>query len=235
MLETDDMNILGIETSGAAGSIALIRAGELFGECSLSASGRRHARTLVPEISTLLEQAGLRPTDLNVIAVSIGPGSFTGLRVGVVCAKTLAYAVGCQLVSVDTFLAVATSHPPAAAPVWVIDNALRGDVCAAEYRHDSSGWTCTIPAKLRSLEDWKLDVTDQALVTGPGVLPLQDELTGLRLGPEALQVPQAKAIAELGAQRARQGLLADLWTLAPFYMRRSAAEEKADAAGATDG
>ncbi|HUQ68608.1 MAG TPA: tRNA (adenosine(37)-N6)-threonylcarbamoyltransferase complex dimerization subunit type 1 TsaB, partial [Planctomycetaceae bacterium] len=85
------MNILSLETSGLTGSIALDRDG-VVEQRELATAGRRHAQTLVAEMRDLLHAHGLRPADVNAVAVSIGPGSFTGLRVGVVCAKTFAYA-----------------------------------------------------------------------------------------------------------------------------------------------
>lgn len=103
------MLTLGIDTSGLGGSIAIARDGNCLAERALSRTGRRHARTLVAELKALFDDTRLRPHDCNTVAVSIGPGSFTGLRVGVVCAKTFAYATRCTLVAVDTHLAVAAA------------------------------------------------------------------------------------------------------------------------------
>src|SRR5687768_2419931 len=105
------MLVLSIETSGTGGSIALVDDRACLAERSLSQAGRRHARTLVFELKQLLAEREVAPGDLGAVAVSIGPGSFTGLRVGVVCAKTLAYAVSTKLVAVDTFLAIAAQSP----------------------------------------------------------------------------------------------------------------------------
>ncbi|HWL06805.1 MAG TPA: tRNA (adenosine(37)-N6)-threonylcarbamoyltransferase complex dimerization subunit type 1 TsaB [Planctomicrobium sp.] len=222
------MILLGIETSGRAGSVALSIGGALAGERDLTASGRRHARTLVPEIADLLKSVGLTPRDVYAVAVSVGPGSFTGLRVGVVCAKTYAYAVGCRLIGVDTFLAVAQAQNDADR-IWVIDDALRGDVFAGEYIRGENGWQCVTPASLQPVETWRGQVSSDHLVTGPGLSSLRNVLVGLNLGEESTGIPHARFVVEIGKKRAEAGDFADLWTLAPFYMRRSAAEEKADA------
>src|SRR4051812_47674672 len=105
------MLTLAIETSGPNGSVALSRDGALIDVQTLEREGRRHAQTLVVTIKSMFERAGLRAADCNVVGVSIGPGSFTGLRVGVVCAKTFAYATGAQVVAIDTFEAIAAASP----------------------------------------------------------------------------------------------------------------------------
>src|SRR5438552_3091101 len=97
---------LAIETSGIVGSIALCSDGERIEERTLQL-GRHHGQSLIPELRQLLEDHRRKPRDCDLIAVSIGPGSFTGLRVGVVCAKTLAYVTGSRVAAVDTFHAIA--------------------------------------------------------------------------------------------------------------------------------
>ncbi|MFN5976898.1 MAG: tRNA (adenosine(37)-N6)-threonylcarbamoyltransferase complex dimerization subunit type 1 TsaB, partial [Planctomyces sp.] len=82
--------LLAVETSGMTGSLALSADGQLLSERVLESEGRRHAQTLVSEVGLLLSGQGLTVGDLSAVAVSIGPGSFTGLRVGLVFAKTLA-------------------------------------------------------------------------------------------------------------------------------------------------
>ncbi len=126
--------VLGIETSGLAGGIALFRGDHCLGDVQLEEAPRRHAQTLVAQIGTLVGGAGCRVRDLSAVAVSIGPGSFTGLRVGVVCAKTLAYATGCRLAAVDTLRAIAANSPADVARVHVLADALRGDAYVASYQ-----------------------------------------------------------------------------------------------------
>lgn len=224
------MYTLAIETSGRAGSIALSGAGEVHEQVELAASGRRHARTLVPEIRALLERHQLQPQQIELLTVSIGPGSFTGLRVGLVCAKTFAYAIGCSLVGVDTFLAVATAQEESSR-VWVIEDALRGDVCAGEYCCENGIWKNVSRPRLLSFADWRGTLNEGVLVSGPGLEQFADQLTGCPLAPVPQRNPNAAGIARIGQQLFAQGIHDDPWTLEPFYMRRSAAEEKADAAG----
>ena len=200
------MLILALETSGLAGSIALLRGEQLINAVELPATGRRHARLLVPEVKEMLSHAGLRLRDLDAVAVSEGPGSFTGLRVGVVCAKTLAYALQKPLIGINTFQALAAALPAGETCVHVQEDALRGDVFAASYiRGGTHKWENQQAGRLIPLETW-LTTTAPGLATGPGLKKFGESLqqAGFRLAPVELWQPQAEhigrlALAELAA------------------------------------
>lgn len=229
------MIVLGIETSGRSGSIAIVRDQVVLGETELSATGRRHARTLVPEIGSLLEELNLQMSQLDGIAVSIGPGSFTGLRVGIVCAKTLAYALKIPLVAVDTFHAVAENSGVTDCSLFVIDDALRGDVYAGKYHRGKDGiWVCESPPALTSMVEFRNLLPPESMISGPGISKLIEELEGLQLADEVRQCPQAKQIALIGERRLSSQNFDDFWTVEPHYIRRSAAEEKAEQSIQTD-
>src|SRR5262245_1550316 len=102
--------ILIIETSGQPGVVALAAGEQLLGQQRLN-EARRHARDLAPMVLGLLVKQGWRARDLEGVFVSRGPGSYTGLRVGVISAKTLAYATGARLLALDTFAAIARQAP----------------------------------------------------------------------------------------------------------------------------
>jgi tRNA threonylcarbamoyladenosine biosynthesis protein TsaB len=233
---------LGVETSGLAGAVALRRGGEMIETVSIEHVGRRHAQTLVSEVDALLFRHGFTARQLDLIAVSIGPGSFTGLRVGVVFAKTLAYAVGCRLAAIDTFRAIAAASPSDVSEVFVVSDAQRGDLFVGHYvrrsgdsaENDIASWTRPADISIEPMEAWcrrcAEGAASQPLIAVSGLaadsvranLPAAVRV----LGPEC-RTPQADLIAQLGEQQAQAGRLADLWTLEPFYLRRSAAEEKA--------
>ena len=130
---------LGVETSGLTGAVALRRDGQIIESVTLQHSGRRHAQTLVSEVDALLRRSNLTAKQLQVVAVSIGPGSFTGLRVGVVLAKTLGYALGCEVVAVDTFCAIAANSPSDVSEVVVLADAQRGELFAGRYTPSDVG------------------------------------------------------------------------------------------------
>lgn len=220
---------VGIETSCREGSVALLNGGELVQERSLSQEGRRHARTLVDELQQMLADAGVSPQSCEVVAVSRGPGSFTGLRVGVVCAKAWAYAAGCQVVGVDTLEAIAGNAPPDIEEVDVIADAQRGDVYHGRYSRTVNGsWVRRGDIGIVSREEWMSRVARDCVVTGPAAQICKLLPGRVRLLPEQNWFPRAAEVARIGRQRAIAGAADDAWRLEPLYLRRSAAEEKAD-------
>src|SRR4051794_20872764 len=106
VMRADGAKLLLIETSGRVGQVGLALGPRLLAERALDAT-RRHARDLAPAAAELLRGQGWRPRDLAAVLVSLGPGSYTGLRVGVMSAKALAYAIGCAVEGVPTFDVIA--------------------------------------------------------------------------------------------------------------------------------
>jgi tRNA threonylcarbamoyladenosine biosynthesis protein TsaB len=228
------MLILGIETSGLRGGIAVCRDGACLAETALENAPRRHAQTLVTQIQVTLADLDVRIADLDAVAVSIGPGSFTGLRVGVVCGKTLAYATGCRLAAVDTLEAIAANSPADLAEVHVIADAQRGDLFLGTYRRSADDdWIRTDPPSIVLAAEWMARLQAGDVVTGPGLTTV-DRLpasAAWRTLPESAWTPSPRTVAQIGARQIARGLLADCATLEPFYLRRSAAEERDDPAG----
>lgn len=229
--------IIGIETSGVRGSVALLRDETLIASRTLDDTGRRHATTLVVELDQLLTSAGLGPRDVNVVAVSIGPGSFTGLRVGVVCAKTWAFVTDCRLAAVETFSAVAEELPTGPSTVWVIDDALRGDLYAQCFEPtEDGGWEARGPVRLLPFDEWISETRPNEMIAGPGIDKWAEELKsrGLSLAPPEHRQPRAAGVARRGKRLADREEFADPFTLVPLYIRRSAAEEKLDSIAAQE-
>ncbi len=225
------MLTLGIETSQRQGTVALVRDGDCLDKRPLSTGGRRHAQSLVAEIDAMLTDHNASPADCDVVAVSIGPGSFTGLRVGVVCAKTFAYATGCHLTSVDTLCAIASNSPADVLRVQVVSDAQRGELYLGRYERAEDGiWSATAEVEVVDGEQWCGLLSDTEVVTGPGLAPFEARLASVcRVLSETLRIPQASAVARIGEQRSQAGQHDNAWTLEPFYIRKSAAEEKWDA------
>ncbi|MBX3438299.1 MAG: tRNA (adenosine(37)-N6)-threonylcarbamoyltransferase complex dimerization subunit type 1 TsaB [Planctomycetaceae bacterium] len=221
---------VGIETSCREGSIALLLDDDLVAARTLSGDGRRHARSLVDELQCLLRDARVAPRDCDVIAVSSGPGSFTGLRVGVVCAKTWAFATGRTVIGVDTLLAVAEGVPDAIHDVDVIVDAQRGEIGVGRYRRGEGGfWQLEDGRRMVSAADWIRDLPPDRVVTGPAVDIYRDQLAQIvQVLPESLCRPAASAVARIGRRRVLRGERDDVWSLEPVYLRRSAAEERAE-------
>lgn len=230
------MLVIGIETSGLIGSVALNQDGECLDSCSLHQPGSRHAQALVYELREMLLKQGLAAQNVDAVAVSRGPGSFTGLRVGMVCAKTFAYVTRCRFVSVDTFAAVAMNAPLEVNEVWVTEDAQRGELFVGKYQRASPGsWVAQGQTEIVDAESWLAARSAEETLIGRGLHRCDLSLTRARtLHQDQFSLPTASAVA----QRATEMLLApasfeeldfDFWRAIPVYIRRSAAEEKRDA------
>lgn len=219
------MLILAIETSGPLGSVALLESDRVLAEHSLEL-GKKHAQSLIPTVRQALADCGKSPRDVGLAAVSIGPGSYTGLRVGVVCAKSFAYAVQCPLVAVDTLLAIACNSLPGNSCIDVIADAQRGDLFAGHYERDAQGqWSGSGEIRVVRAEDWATGLTDSCTLSGPGLEKFGALVAGrCPVLPAEFWVPSAANIARLGALTLAAGQSADPWEVEPLYLRRSSAE-----------
>lgn len=232
------MYILAIETSGQAGSVALWNDAGLVSLVELD-SERRSAQTLAPAMRQILHDAGWRPRDVAVVAVAIGPGSFTGLRVGVTSAKAFAYAVQARVVGVNTLDVIAAQASPSIVArgtrLCAGMDAGRNEVFAAQYIAGETGdWRCAEPAAILSRDAWLHQATPSHVFSGPVLDKLPQPLPwpGVAV-PQPLWSPLASTVAKLAVQRAQREQFDDVWSLAPLYLRKSAAEEKADAGRAS--
>ena len=132
------MRVLAVETSTLAGGVALVDGDRLVAEYVLDVSVT-HSERLLATVDRVLADARWTPRDLEGLAVSIGPGSFTGLRIGVSTVKGLALALGLPVAAVPTLDAMAAAVPWTALPVCPVLDARRGEVYASLYRRDGDG------------------------------------------------------------------------------------------------
>ena len=222
------MIAVGIETSGQYGSVAVVRDDVCLAERTLSRTGRRHARTLVVELRLLLQSVQIASSNVDVVAVSIGPGSFTGLRVGIVCGKTMAYATRTTLIAVDSFEAVARNAPPDVARQFVMGDAQRGDVFVGQYHRSANGrWQREGEIQMTGFASWRDELPRDAVFSGPGLQTYGVDLKRHgRLLERECWTPRASHIAHIGVERAATGISDDPLLIDPVYIRKSSAEEK---------
>lgn len=233
--------MLAIETSIRQGTVALVH-GERIEQRPLPGAARRHAQTLAVAVRSLLSECGVRPQQVPLVAVSLGPGSFTGLRVGVMFAKTWAYAVGGRVIGVPTFWAIAARCPESVGRLTVVADAQRGELYTQTYRRSESaaeircdrsgappGWLPVDSLHIEPIETWLTGRTPGETVGGPALQRIRDRLPqGCTPLPPPVALPDAAGIARVAQTLACHGRFADLWTLEPLYVRRSAAEERAE-------
>ena len=223
------MKILAIETSTMLGGVAIADEKGLIAETRLNVKST-HSERLMATIDEQLRQSALSLGDIDVFAVASGPGSFTGLRIGLSTAKGLCYATGRPLVMVPTLEAFARSFPFCKYPVCVMLDARRGEVYAAVFR-----WKGVLVKLLDEVsvapECLFRDLDSPVLLAGEGAQVYRERLSGL-LGERALfaapemMVPSPAGLAMLGLEKALRGEFTDASAAEPFYVRRSEAEVK---------
>lgn len=224
------MRVLALETSGMAGSLAAFEDNSLVGEVDLDPT-RRTAQTLAPALQKLLGEIGWQSTDVELVVVTQGPGSFTGLRIGVTTAKTFAYATGCAILGVNSLAVIAHQVAVSDDPLWVVLNAEREQLFAAAYLRDASDWAESTPTVILDNRQWLDGLAKDTIVCGPAVKGLLGQLpSGVRVAPESAWLPRAASVGRVGIKSYLAGQRSDCWSLLPNYFRESAAVEKAQAA-----
>jgi tRNA threonylcarbamoyladenosine biosynthesis protein TsaB len=222
------MIVLALDTSTDRAVIGLrTRSGAILSAATDSA--RRHGRDLVPQISQTLKMADMTLREVNLIAVGVGPGSYTGLRVGVMAAKMLAYATGAAILGVDSLEAIAQNAPVSVTQISVIGDAQRGQLYVADFLREDGGPPRSIHAvRIEPLTDWLQRLATTTLVMGPGLLsPSVKTALGERTGHFDREVahPTGDSLVSLAQRLWDGGKRDDPWVLEPHYLRRSSAEE----------
>jgi tRNA threonylcarbamoyladenosine biosynthesis protein TsaB len=226
MADPAEPRLLLLETSGRVGLIGLACGPRLLGMRSLDET-RRHARDLAPTVRQLLGEHAIKAKELHAVVVSHGPGSYTGLRVGIMSAKALAYATGCKLIAVPTFAVLADAVSDEA-EIEVIEDAQQDYVYCQRFRRDAgTGLPQPVrPLQVQALADWANALPKSVPVLGPGLLQYSASLPPrVRLLAESLWRPALPQLLRLGLAMWNRGEFADLWSLEPLYARASSAEE----------
>ena len=218
--------VLILETSSRTGQVALALGDELRGVRHLEES-RRNARDLAPATAALLAEQGWQPRDIQAVIVSRGPGSYTGLRVGIISAKTFAYATGCALLAVDTFAALALQAPPSAPCVDVLADAQQDKVYVQSFTRSFEVWQPATELAICRFADWLAAREPSAWATGPGLRKWATQLPAdVPKVDASMWEPQPASLLRIGLARYLAGERDDPWTLEPLYLRPSSAEEQ---------
>lgn len=224
------MYILGIETATPTGSVALVNEQGLIGEFTLNLKST-HSERLLPAIHQLLTSTDVSFAQVDCLAVSLGPGSFTGLRIGVSTAKGLALAGGKPLVGVPTLDALARHYCAPAPCICPMLDAKKKEVFAALYRHIDSGDVQKTTPDLAIAPEKLLKeiIKEKTVFLGEGSRVYR-HLIEESLGSQAVFVPlplnhpRAATVAFLGLEELKRGNVISAAALAPTYVRASEAE-----------
>ena len=226
------MRLIAVETSGLYGGIALADGPRILEEVRLT-EGLRHARDLLVVVRDACERAGWRPREVEAVAVSIGPGSFTGLRVSVMFAKIVAWDTGAKVVTVPTLRALAENAPADRTHVATVLDAKRYGLYTSLFERrggeviEAFGPMCLAPQALAER------LPAGTFVLGRGITVAREALARFDLAPDALWDVRPSVVARMGLEKLERGdpsagsgqALADPLRLEPVYLRKPEAEE----------
>lgn len=225
--------ILSVETSGRMGSVAIAIGERILAETAFSAP-LRHSAEIFPAIHSLLSRCNRKPAQIGHTYISIGPGSFTGLRIAAALAKTMHLAVAAKVVAVDTLDVIAANAadylktvPDGRTPInriAAILDAKRGQFFIAAYRRIGEQWEKTLSDCLMTASQFleRFAAGEPVWLLGEGLLYYKDKFMadGVHFLDEAYWNPTAAKVHSLGWKLALQGQFADPLTLTPTYLRR---------------
>ncbi|MCI5222161.1 MAG: tRNA (adenosine(37)-N6)-threonylcarbamoyltransferase complex dimerization subunit type 1 TsaB [Candidatus Electrothrix sp. AR4] len=238
MAVSDSALILSLETATGCGSVALTKGGVHNGKLLAEATAQpeiTHSRRLLGSVDWVMQAADVDWSDLDGVAISLGPGSFTGLRIGMAAAKGIVFAAKAPLIGVQTLDAIALSCPVIDRPLWCLLDARKQEVYAACYQAGGNLLN-GLPERCGLIEAVRPEllvekIQQPALLAGPGLLEYHDlfaQVSGLQLIPPPLSSPSAKCSAArkpiLAAEHLALGDIVDPATIAPMYVRASEAE-----------
>ncbi|MEK6765637.1 MAG: tRNA (adenosine(37)-N6)-threonylcarbamoyltransferase complex dimerization subunit type 1 TsaB [Planctomycetota bacterium] len=222
------MKVVGIETSGSIGSVAVCDGNTVVGRQTFGKASN-HVKEIVSSLENVFNKIKWKPEDIDLIAVSIGPGSYTGLRIGVTCAKTLAYGLGKPVIDVPTLDVLAENVKDDVKNICPVLDAKRKKVYACVYDRNNSR-NKRITDYLIITPDKLIDILpESALIFGDGVPPYKDIFAQKELTiseDKNLGIADAADVARLGLERYEQGERCEINSLVPLYLRKSEAEEK---------
>ena len=230
------LRALAIETSGRIGSVALVENDRVVAAESF-AHGLQHAATVLPMIDRLTRARGWSPKQIDHVYVSAGPGSFTGLRIGITLTKTLALATGCKIVAVPSTRVLLMNVPESAREAIIVLDAKRGQIFTARFTRNPGTPLSDLQNAWIENEREHLDTLTAILnragrpvhLIGEGIPYHRDSIPDM---PQVIATDEstwrarADAVAMMGADMAKSQMFTDPLTLTPIYVRLPEAEEK---------
>jgi len=212
--------ILAVDVSGPGGGAALLRPGAL--DWARLPDGEARAKSLTKLLAGLLERAGLAPRELDAVACGVGPGSFTGIRIGVATAGAFAYAAGLPAIGVGSLDGIVENAPADADDVLVALDARRGRLFAARFRRRGGAWEGAGPYENAPPAELASALPASAFVLGDARARYPDAFGRFR--GSAHSPPRPDAIARIAATRFAAGERPDPLALRPLYLRPSEPE-----------
>ncbi len=213
-----ELMLLAIDTATARASIALHDGQTLRSECTWEAANR-HTTTLAARIAQMLEASEVMPADLTAVAVCIGPGSYTGVRIGVALAKGIAVARQLPLIGIPTLDILVAAQPADDRPLYAAFTAGRQRVGFARYRWEDKGWRTETEVIMGTGAEVFAQIDEPARLVGEIETANLPANTQLVVPAPALHLRRAGFLADLAWARLRAGQADDPARLQPLYAR----------------
>ena len=222
------MIVLGIETSSTCGSVAVVQDRKVLGELFFN-TGTKHSTKIVPSISNLLSTVELDKADLEGIAVTSGPGSYTSLRIGISIAKGLAYSLDIPLIGISTLQCVAFNSIISPHLICSLIDARKGELYSALFRYNTGELERISEDQIVSIDYLCSTIDEKTVLIGDGLYLYKstfvDKINGLVLfAPEHLYYGRASSCAILGIDNFKKAKRDEVNTLVPKYIRQADAE-----------
>ncbi|GAB6086347.1 tRNA (adenosine(37)-N6)-threonylcarbamoyltransferase complex dimerization subunit type 1 TsaB [Alkaliphilus crotonatoxidans] len=227
------MKILALDSSSIAASVAILEEERLLTEIVINHQ-RTHSEKLVPMIKAALEHCSLTPSDIDIFTSTLGPGSFTGLRIGLTTIKAMAQALDKPVVGISTLQALAYQFPFCSSMICPIIDAQRESVYTALYRRQEEGLVQLMEPRvieIKELVEILKSYQEGVLFTGDAQAKFKGTLAdslgqAATFAPEPMSMIRAAMVGELARIRAKEGKLQTASELLPIYMRKSQAEKQ---------
>ncbi|MBO0439723.1 tRNA (adenosine(37)-N6)-threonylcarbamoyltransferase complex dimerization subunit type 1 TsaB [Candidatus Enterococcus ikei] len=222
------MRILAIDTSNQTLTVAVCEEKKIIGQYTITVK-RNHSLTLMPAITQLVKDVGLAPKDIDRIVVAQGPGSYTGLRIGVTTAKTLAYTLKKELVGISSLKALAANCVTIKGPIIPIFDARRNNVYTGIYEYTEGTLTTVMADRHIAMDEWleQLKKYTEVYFVGEDVEKFRSQIESVLPTAKINEIPQwqipnGASLAELGRLAEAES---DVHHFLPNYLKRVEAEE----------
>ncbi|MCR5176691.1 MAG: tRNA (adenosine(37)-N6)-threonylcarbamoyltransferase complex dimerization subunit type 1 TsaB [Anaerovibrio sp.] len=224
------MPILAMDTATMVSGVAVADNKKLLAEIIVE-NKLTHSETLLPNVEKVMAMAGVTRGDLEAVAVSIGPGSFTGLRIGLAAAKAIAYGLNIPLVGIPTMEGMAWHYPMPGITVAGFVDAQKGNVYTAHYKWNGIAFDETRKIEVVSLEqainlcgEINTPVVAVGDMAEKKLTKMDDLPDNLIIPPQHMLMPRAANIAMAGLKKLADGVKESVMDMEPIYIRKSEAE-----------
>lgn len=220
------MLIIGLDTTSQSGSVSLINENKILGECLFNV-GPRHSENVVSSLEWLLDTLNVDKKEIEAVAVSIGPGSFTSVRVGVTIAKSLAYSMKIKIVGISSLEVLAMNIPRTEKNICTLLDAKRNEVYSAVYNYSKDVLTIKRDEKVESIESLLSDINEPTVFVGDGSVIYEEELLNSNnalMVSDNFNIVRSSNCALLGTVKLRDGYSDDVMGLVPNYLRKTDVE-----------